>query len=208
MSTKLPYVNQPGSMVKILEKIQSAKTPDRFTTDFLVTKLGFKGGNYRQFMPLGKRFGLLASDGSPTDLYKKFRNTNSAKAAMAEALRTGYKEVFDRNEYAYKLDKEKFKGLVVEITGLEPANRVVQLICQTWENLLKLADFEADLPVEKSDDEVSEPLPAGSGVEHRKQDQEFPLGLSYVINLVLPKTDDPAVFNAIFKSLRDNLLRN
>ncbi len=207
MSTKLPYVNQPGSMVKILEKIQSAKTPDRFTTDFLTTKLGFKGGNSRQFMPLAKRLGLLASDGSPTDLYKKFRNTDSAKAAMAEALRTGYKEVFERNEYAYKLDREKFKGLVVEITGLEPDNRVVQLICQTWDNLQKLADFELDLPVDKSDDDENEASPAGSGTEHRKRDHEFPVGLSYVINLVLPKTDDPAVFNAIFKSLRDNLLR-
>jgi len=207
MSTKLPYVNQPGSMVKILEKIQSAKTPDRFTTDFLTTKLGFKGGNSRQFMPLAKRLGFLASDGSPTDLYKKFRNTDSAKAAMAEALRTGYKEVFERNEYAYKLDREKFKGLVVEITGLEPDNRVVQLICQTWDNLQKLADFEVDLPVDKSDDDENEALPPGSGAEHRKGDHEFPVGLSYVINLVLPKTDDPAVFNAIFKSLRDNLLR-
>jgi hypothetical protein len=33
------------------------------------------------------------------------------------------------------------------------------------------------------------------------------LNLAYTINLVLPKSDDPAVFNAIFKSLRDNLLR-
>jgi hypothetical protein len=208
MSTKLPYVNQPGSMVKILEKIQSAKTPDRFTTDFLTTKLGFKGGNSRQFMPLAKRLGLLATDGSPTALYKKFRNTDSAKAAMAEALRIGYKEVFERNEYAYKLDKEKFKGRVVEITGLEPDNRVVQLICQTWDNLQKLADFEADLPVARSEEEDGEPLPLRSGIEAPKRDHEFPLGLSYVINLVLPKTDDPAVFNAIFKSLRDNLLRN
>jgi hypothetical protein len=33
------------------------------------------------------------------------------------------------------------------------------------------------------------------------------LNLAYTINLVLPKTDDVAVFNAIFKSLRENLLR-
>lgn len=72
MATKLPYVNQPGSMVRILNKIQSAQTPDRFTTDFLETKLGCKGGNYRQFIPLAKKLGLLGSDGSPTDLYKKF----------------------------------------------------------------------------------------------------------------------------------------
>jgi len=205
MATKIPYVHQPGSMIKILEKIQSAKTPDRFTHDFLETKLGFKGGNYRQFIPFAKRLTLLASDGSPTDLYKKFRNPESAKAAMAQALRAGYAEVFERNEYAYNLDKDRFKGLVVEITGLEPNNRVVQLICQTWENLRRLADFETNLPVEKVQaDEMEESL---IEEEHRSQEPGFPVGLSYVINLVLPKTDDPAVFNAIFKSLRDNLLR-
>jgi hypothetical protein len=35
---------------------------------------------------------------------------------------------------------------------------------------------------------------------------EIKLNLAYTINLVLPKTEDVAVFNAIFKSLRENLL--
>jgi hypothetical protein len=33
------------------------------------------------------------------------------------------------------------------------------------------------------------------------------VGLSYTINLHLPATSEIAVFNAIFKSLRENLLR-
>ena len=74
MSTKLPYVNQPGSIVKIFEKVQHAQTPDRFTGDFLETKLGFKGGNYRQFIPLAKKMGFLGTDGRPSDIYKSFRN--------------------------------------------------------------------------------------------------------------------------------------
>lgn len=203
MAKKLPYVNQPGSMVKILEKVRSAKTPDRFTADFLSTKLGFSGGNYRQFIPLAKRLGLLASDGSPTDLYKSFRNSASSKGAMAEALRIGYREAFDRNEYAASLDKARFKGLVVEVTGLASDSRVVQLTCQTFEKLKGLADFDAsastnDLPKDAVEESAHEMPPSTD---------DFSLGLSYTINLVLPKTDDPAVFNAIFKSLRENLLR-
>lgn len=64
MASKLPYVNLPGSMVKILGKIREAKTPDRFTQDFLKTKLGFRGGNYQQFIPLGKKLGLLNTEGN------------------------------------------------------------------------------------------------------------------------------------------------
>jgi hypothetical protein len=113
MSTKLPYVVQPGSIKKILEKVREAKTPDRFTTDFLDTKLGFRGGNYRQFIPLAKKLNLLNSDGTPTELYKAFRNPTTAKASIAEAMKSGYQELFDRNEYAGNLSKEDLKGLVV-----------------------------------------------------------------------------------------------
>jgi len=202
MASKLPYVAVPGTMAKILIKIKEAKTPERFTNDFLDTKLGFKGGNARQFIPLSKKLGLLKSDGTPTDLYKKFRNEATSKAAMAEALKLGYREVFERNEYANTLKKEEFKGLVVEITGLDSKNKVVQLICQTFENLKQLADFEEKLPKTTKEEETKKGETGGPG-----ETKEFGLNLSYTINLVLPKTDDPAVFNAIFRSLRDNLLR-
>ena len=44
MASKLPYIATPSVIVKIVNKIKEAKTPDRFTYDFLETKLGCKGG--------------------------------------------------------------------------------------------------------------------------------------------------------------------
>jgi len=206
MASKLPYVNQPGLMVKILNKIKEAKTPDRFTIDFLETKLGFRGGNYRQFIPFAKKLGFLNSDGTPTERYKQFRNNATSSAAIAAALKNGYHEVFERNEFANNLNKEDFKGLVVEITGLEPKNKVVQLICSTFETLKKLANFETTLPTEQAKNEdLTERSERDEETENLRR--EFDLNLSYTINLVLPKTDDVSVFNAIFRALRDNLLR-
>lgn len=66
----LPYVVSTGSLTKALEKIQSAATPDRFTQDFLASKLGLKGGSAKPVIPFLKRTGMLASDGAPTDLYR------------------------------------------------------------------------------------------------------------------------------------------
>jgi hypothetical protein len=203
MASKLPYIAQPGVIVKIVSKIKEAKTPDRFTYDFLETKLSCKGGNYKQFIPLAKKLGLLNSNGTPTDLYKKFRNNATSGAAMAKAIKAGYREIYERNEYAHNLDREKLKGVVVEITGLEANNRVVQLICQTFETLMKFANFESKLHDKGAEDKKADQKPLDGAEAIR----DFDLGLSYTINLVLPKTDDPAVFNAIFRSLRDNLLR-
>lgn len=209
MASKLPYVARPSTMVNILAKVKEARVPPRFTQDFLETKLGFKGGNARQFIPLAKKLGLVNSDGTPSDRYKRFRNPTHSKAAMAAALKEGYAEVFERNEYAGALSKEKLKGLVVEITGRASGDEVVRRTCTTFLALKELADFEAKLdegtdtvtetsPIDDTDDSPPlQPPPLSS---------ELNLGLSYTINLVLPKTDDPAVFNAIFRSLRDNLL--
>ncbi len=42
MATKLPYLVSTGLIPKIFEKIQNARRPERFTQDFLETKLVFR----------------------------------------------------------------------------------------------------------------------------------------------------------------------
>ena len=51
----IPYMSAPGSISKILEKIKNASTPENFNSDFLSTKLGFKGGNIQNIYFLGKK---------------------------------------------------------------------------------------------------------------------------------------------------------
>lgn len=104
-----PFMNAYGLVPKVLDKIIEAQKPERFTQDFLSTKLGFSGGSARAIIPLLKRIGFLSSDGVPTPLYSKFRNSDTRGSAMAQALRTGYREVFERNEYVQDLPKDKLK---------------------------------------------------------------------------------------------------
>lgn len=54
MVGKLPYMLSVGLIPKIFEKIQNARRPDRFTQDFLETKLGHSGGSARAIIPLAK----------------------------------------------------------------------------------------------------------------------------------------------------------
>ena len=199
-----PFMNSYGLVPRILEKIKAAQTPTRFTTDFLGTKLGFTGGSARPFIAFAKRIGLVQSDGTPSDLYKAYRNPDQSKAAMAQMVRKGYGELYSRNEFVHVLPKEKLEGLVIEITGLNKGNPTVRAICNTFQALVKLADFEkSDAATPKTDEEdtpmfAPPPTPPLNGLG---------LNLAYTINLVLPKSDDVAVFNAIFRSLRENLLR-
>jgi hypothetical protein len=146
----------------------------------------------------------LSSASEPTPLYSKFRNEDSRGGAMAQALRAGYREIFERNEYAQDLPKQKLKNLVVEITGLKSNHTTVASIVGTFENLKTYAKWDA-VPAAK--EEVKVLTPAEIPVEGRQPATNGGLNLSYTINLNLPETSDVEVFNAIFRSLKENLLR-
>lgn len=207
MAHKLPYVPSYGLIGKVLDKIKAAATPSRFTQDFLGTKLAMSGGSARSLIPFLKRVGFLGTDGVPTDLYKRFRNPSEAGAAAAEALKIGYQALYEINEYAHDLSEKDLKGLIVQVTGLEPKSSTTTAVIGSFKALKSVSTFDGEAEA-ADDDEEDEPeaLPPITstlvGTSHANR-----FGLSYTINLNLPATSDIAVFNAIFKSLREHLLR-
>lgn len=214
MAVKLPYLPTAGLISKVLAKIQEARRPDRFTTDFLETKLGYKGGSARACIPLLKRMGFLSTDGTPTRLYDQYRNSDTQGPALAQGTRNAYSEIFDRNSYANDLTREKLQALVTEMTGLEKESTVVRQVVATFLALKDGADFESSLTEGTGSPEDTN---AGRSVGQHNPSPDRPVDLSsagriglnigYTINLNLPETTNPDVFNAIFKSLRENLLK-
>lgn len=209
MSHNLPYVLIAGTLTKVLGKIKTAAVPERFTQDFLSTKLGFKGGPAMTVIPFLKKIGFLATDGLPTELYKKFRNTAQSGSAMAAAMRHGYKTLYEMNEYVHDATDKDLKGLVVQATGAEQDSRVVKAVVTSFKTLKSFAKFDAEVEEVKGekaeeDHDSSQPdeiLPTSSKAH------KAGFNLAYTINLNLPSTTDIAVFDAIFKSLKNHLLK-
>jgi hypothetical protein len=207
MTTKnLPNFAVPGTLPRILEKIKQAATPENFNADFLENTLGFKGGNYRTFITWAKRIGFINSDGTPSALYKKFRNPATSKKSLGEAIRKGYSDIFLKDENAHLLDKSKIKGLFMEVTGEPHDSKSLENMVNSFWNSKSIAEFDAmnAQEIDESSEIQSEKDEVTKNEDSIKRVQ---LGLNYTINLVLPKTDDPAIYNAIFKSLRQNLLK-
>jgi Family of unknown function (DUF5343) len=161
------------------------------------------GGSARPVIPFFKRIGFIGSDGAPTALYKQFRGTDSQRgAAAAEGMKRGYAPLYESNEYAHDLAEPALKSLIVQVTGEEKGSRTVGLIAKSFQALNSFANHDAtpeESPNAELPDEGSEQEPE-VGLSKPK------LGLNYTINLQLPATSDVAVFNAIFKSLREHLL--
>jgi len=208
MADNPPYLASPGTAPKALEKIKAAATPERFTADFVNTILGFKGGTGAALSPFFKRMGFVASDGTPTDIYKRFRNPSSSKQAANEAFKIGYRALYDRNEYIHKASDEDLKGVIVEVTGREADSPVVNLIFATMKVLKPFCDFDGtSAAATQAAKKVEEPVPSEMR-DAVKNGNGVGLNLAYSINLHLPASDDIKVFDAIFKSLKENLLRD
>lgn len=205
-ATSVPFLNAYGNITKVLEKIKSASTPSRFTQDFLGTKLGLPSGSAKPLIPFLKRTGFLNSDGTPSELYKQFRNDAMRGAAAARALKSGYAGLYEINEYAHELKDNELKGVIVQTTGFDSDSSSVKAILGSFKALKAFAKFDGDWsdgtpPVEEREEITDVPSkPKGTG------EPTVGLRLGYTINLNLPATSDIAVFNAIFKSLREHLL--
>lgn len=217
MPIGLPYLVSPGSITTFLNKIRAAATPDKVTTDFITTKLAIKGGSGRALLPFLKKIGFVNSDGTPSDLYVRFRNPAEAEDAVAEAIRIGYKPLYEVNEYTHDLNDEDLKGLIVQVTGHDLDSNVVPLTQKTLKKLKNQASFEAQgtnaqvspkSTIETNSTGANLPTASTQPVSTQQSSHLQPssLGFSYTINLNLPSTSDPSVFNAIFKSLKENLL--
>lgn len=205
MAENPPYVTAYGNITKALKKIQTAATPPRFTQDFLATKLDLKGGSPKPLIPFLKRIGFLGSDGVPTELYKRFRNPNERGRAAAEALRTGYRSLYEVNEYIHAAPEKELKGIIVQLTGAEPDSSTVKATVGSFKALRDFATFEEG--EEEAEEQPEEERQVGEEPGDGRGVLRKGLGLSYTINLNLPATSDIAVFDAIFKSLREHLLR-
>src|SRR5207245_8581985 len=94
----LPYVYATGTLEKMLAKIKSAAVPPTFSQEFVNTTLLMKGGTARSTIPFIKKMGLVADDGTPTELYKQFRNEKKSRAAIAQSMTMLYAPLYATNE--------------------------------------------------------------------------------------------------------------
>lgn len=210
MAENLPYSTSVGTLENMLEKIKTASVPDRFTQDFVSTKLAMKGGTAASCIPFLKKMGFVASDGTPTDLYKEFRNPKKSRIAVGKAFKKLYQKLYEMNEYVHDATDQDVLGLIVECTGGEKDSATTKYTLSTLNMLRRISDFDSE---DEIDIEVSETLNSRTAsiqpnTQPTHQFQIAPpqqhggkgINLSYTINLNLPATKDIEVFNAIFKT--------
>ena len=210
----LPYVTATGNVTKALNNIAAAATPDAVTQNFVKTILKVSGGSGNQMTSFLKKIGFVNSDGTPSEIYRKFRNSATRGIAAADGLKFGYAPLYKRNEFLHELSDKDIRGLILEETGMAADSSAPNLILSCIKAIKQFADFNKFDVVDNVDDNNIAMVERESSDDKRDQNARgatspsgtIGLSVGYNINLNLPATSDIAVFNAIFKSLKENLL--
>jgi hypothetical protein len=202
--------NQPGAIPAYFDAILQAEAPERFSTKFL-EGLEFKSTNDRSIIGILKDLKFLDADAKPTKLYFEFLDREQSKKVLAAAIRTAYADLFALNKDAHKFTLQETKNKLRTLYAGSKKDTLIALIASTFTALCKYADFTSGPLLDESKEKPAEhPTPSVVHLPEAKLRTSPPkfvsLGsLQYHINIVLPDTRDQAVYDAIFKSLRDHL---
>jgi len=203
MTDTYPYMVSNNKLGPIFEKIKTAARPSKFTNEFLKT-IGFTSSNDRAVIPLLRRLGFITDDGTPTAAYDKLKDSTQHKHIIGERMRDLYSDLYTVDENIHAASDDEIKGAISRITGKDA--KLVNYYFATFKVLASLAKFDGT-PTSKKEKEKQEKPPEQQGggnsdEEKRKVKSDF----HYNIQIHLPATTDISVYNAIFKSLKDNLI--
>jgi len=203
------YLTSTKNLNEILKKIVDGVAPSKFTTEHLKS-IGFSSSGDRAIIPLLQDLGFLSADGTPLARYHAYRDRSRSKAIMAEAIRGAYEDVFHIREVPTAADRSAVEGLFK--SKHNSTDKVAQLQAMTFYALLQAADLKAKdagatIPeaAKRTPPQVDrEAVP--NGADEPPPRPQLTTELHYTIQVHLPATKDIEVFNAIFRSLRENLL--
>ncbi len=204
MPASLPYLASNRNVETLFSKIQSAKVPDKFTHSFLQTTLGLKNTNDRGFIPLLRTLGFIDQSGNPTNNYRLLKNKDSAKVAIAGAIRSAYAPLFEADEKAHTHTGDKLKGLIAQVAGTD--DDMTSRITGTFNALVKLADFSATVPSDtvsqETETEVAEEVEQRDMSSLSKGSRALRPEFHYNIQIHLPSNATEEVYLNIFNALR------
>jgi hypothetical protein len=212
MAVPTAYLTSTKNVSDILTAIQQAQAPKQFSTTFL-QNLGFKGTADRLFIGMLKALGFLNAGGNPEPRYFEYLDQTQSGRVLAEALREAYADLFELNVNAHKWTRDEVKNKLKTLAQGQFSDDVLGKMASTFTALAAEADFAAVEPAivpQREEDEQQPPL-GGDGrvllpAERTNLGGIRGLGgLVYNIQIQLPESRDPAVYDALFRSLKTHL---
>jgi hypothetical protein len=160
-----------------------------------------------------KALGFLDDSGVPTNRYHQYLDQTQSAIVLAQGIREAYADLFRVNVNAHSMNATEVKNKMKTLSEGQFTDRVLTQMSGTFTTLVKNADF-AGVPSggggskEDHDDEADDERDEQRHERRRDRGRDGKTRLGdfvYSVNIVLPESRDPAVYDALFKALREHL---
>jgi hypothetical protein len=209
MALPTSYLVTTKNLESFFNSLTTAMAPETFTQKFLES-LEFKSTNDRLYIGLLKSLGFLDSAAKPTERYFKYLDQSQSKQVLAEAIRETYSDLFAVNINAHTMTVEDVKNKLRTLTQGKNSDEVLRMMANTFVGLVGYADWKdakkppaAEKPGVKAN-ENKPPHDTPAPIEPAKSTGALSQ-LHYNIQIHLPESRDPAVYDVLFKALKQHL---
>lgn len=215
MALPKAYLTSTKNLPAILNTIKSGQAPEKFTQRFLET-LGFKSAADRLIIGVLKQLDFLDAEGKPKDRYFRFLDQSQSESILAEAIRDSYSDLFTIKRDAQNFTNTEVINKAKTLSQGQMSESVLKKFAMTFLALCSQADFSKEADSSKAAVQNLSTVPAenepAAPEKNNVQDTAKRAGshslggLHYNIQIILPATRDPKVYDALFMSLKEHLV--
>ena len=205
MASNYSAIKVHNKLPIFFKKLQEISVPPKVQIKWLET-IGYKSTNHRPFVRLLHNLGFVEKNGAPNQRFRDYRDESKCKKIMGEALRDAYSVLYQIYPDAHNRDLEEIKNIFKSKTTVD--EETTMLMAQTFQTLVSLADFENGDEEEGPSAPEAPPSLKPSDIPKKLSPPITvqPLSLAINIQLVLPETDNPDIYDNLFAALRKNII--
>jgi hypothetical protein len=202
------YLLTTKNVEAFFNALTNAEPPPKFIQKIL-EQLEFKSTNDRLYIGVLKGLKFIDDAGIPQDRYYKYIDQTESKKVLAEAIKEAYSDLFSINKKANDFSLAEVKNKLKTIYQGKKSDNVLDLMSKTFRALCDYADWSISTITQKpADDQDKKDSPNTKQEEKdEKEDKHKRIKipeLHYNIQIHLPESRDAAVYDAIFKSLKEH----
>ncbi|MGB7434389.1 MAG: DUF5343 domain-containing protein [Candidatus Acidiferrum sp.] len=202
MASSFTYTSVPNSLRQFLKGVPNRGIPPKVSGKHLKS-IGLKESNDQSIIRVLKFVGLLNSDGSPSEIYKGFRDKSRGPNLLAQQILKAYKDLFDTYPDAQAQSDENLRNFFTGKTDLGKA--AIGFTVSTFKVLCEFGDFsDSKGPLASGSSAGHSALGAGSGGGAGAGSGSGP-AVHINLQIHLPEATDPATYDAIFAAINRHL---
>lgn len=186
------------NLQKFIQGIPDRGIPEKVTTKHL-EGLGFKSKNDRPIIAVLRFLGVLTSDGTPSEAYRRLRNKEKAPKELAELIRNAYARLFSDYPDAHSKDGEALSTWFSTHTAVGASS--VKNMVNTFSALCALADFNGIKTGNQSQAKPSDDDKENSERDKSRKRNQIDAQIAFNIQIQIPGEQSPDVYEAIFRNL-------